>query len=287
MKLRNNNFIGIFDSGIGGISVLNSCINLMPYENYVYFADTKNFPYGKKSKIELENIGLNAISELYDEGAKEIIIACNTMSTSNIDLFRLKFKNIKIIGTFPNFTTIFNNNITLSNRFMSFDKGNGFKISNKKIKLLIIATTATTKSEYLNSLVEQLNGYIDIYVESTDFIVKAVENDYLNSESFINELKIFFKEYNDIDYLLLGCTHFIFAIDKLKMFINEDVKILSGGEITANEAYTSLHENNLLYGNSNPFIKIIDYNIDDNKIKLYNKLLKTSSHTINYYKELP
>lgn len=286
MKFKKDNFIGIFDSGIGGISVLNSCIKLMPYENFVYFADSENFPYGKKSINELEGIGLNVISRLYNMGSKEIIIACNTMSTNNIKTFKQEFKDINIIGTFPNFTTIFNNNITLSDRYISFDKANGLKISNKKIKLLIIATTATTRSEYLHNLVEQLEDYIDIYIEATDFIVKAVENNYLDSENFINELDVFFKEYKDIDYILLGCTHFAFAIDKLKMFINEDVKLLSGGEITANDAYTSLHNNNLLNDNSNPFIKIVDYNLSDNKIQLYNKLLKTSTHSIQYCKEL-
>lgn len=286
MKLTNNNFIGIFDSGIGGISVLNSCINLMPYENYVYFADTKNFPYGKKSKTELENIGLNVISKLYSKGAKEIIIACNTMSTSNIGLFQKRFNNIKIIGTFPNFTTIFNNNLTLSDNSISYDKTNGLQITNKKIKLLIIATTATTKSEYLNNLVKQFKKYIDIYVEPTDFIVKAVENDYLDSDDFINKLKIFLKDYDYLDYIWLGCTHFPFAVDKIKMFVNNDVKFLSGGDIAANDAYTNLHNNNLLNGNSEPFINIVDYNLDDNKIKLYNKLLKPSPHIRQYYTTL-
>ena len=286
MKFKKDNFIGIFDSGIGGISVLNSCIKLMPYENFVYFADSENFPYGKKSINELEGIGLNVISRLYNMGSKEIIVACNTMSTNKIRIFKQKFKDVNIIGTFPNFTTIFNNNITLSDRYISFDKANGLKISNKKIKLLIIATTATTRSEYLQNLVEQLKDYIDIYIEATDFIVKAVENNYLDSENFINELDVFFKEYKDIDYILLGCTHFAFAIDKFKMFINNDVKLLSGGEITANDAYTSLHNNNLLNGNSNPFIKIVDYNLSDDKIQLYNRLLNTSTHSIQYCKEL-
>lgn len=287
MKLTNDNFIGIFDSGIGGISVLNSCIDLMPYENYVYFADTKNFPYGKKTKTELENIGLNVISKLYDRGSNEIVIACNTMSTSNMALFQQTFKDIKIIGTFPDLTPIFQSNLTISEKLISYDKANGLHISNNKIKLLIIATTATTKSKYLKDLVRQFDGYIDIYVEPANFIVKAVENDYLNSDRFISELESLLKEYENTDYILLGCTHFVFAVEKIKLFVNNNVKFLTGGDIAANIAYINLHDNNLLNGNTSPYIKIVDYNIDNNKIELYNKLLKPSAHTRDYYAELP
>ncbi len=286
MKFKNDNFIGIFDSGIGGISVLNSCINLMPYENYVYFADTKNFPYGKKSKNELKNIVIDIVSKLYDKGSKEIIIACNTMSTNNTYLFNQKYKDIKIIGTFPNFNSIFDKKITLLDKFISIDKKDGIHISNHKIKLLIIATTATTKSEYLNNLVKQFEKYIDIYVEPADFIVDAVEKNYLDSENFTKELEEFFKEYYNIDYLLLGCTHFHFAINKIKNYVNLNVEWLSGGDNASNNAYKNLIADHLLNGNSKPQIKIIDYYIDNDKINLYNKLLKPSSHIVNYYKEL-
>ena len=94
MKYDIRNFIGVFDSGIGGISVLNELIARMPSENYIYFADTANFPYGKKSKAELFDIGKGIISQFDEKNAKALVIACNTMSTCDMDGFKTKFTNL-------------------------------------------------------------------------------------------------------------------------------------------------------------------------------------------------
>lgn len=285
MKLKKHNFIGIFDSGIGGISVLNSSIKHMPYENYVYYADTQNFPYGKKSKKMLTNIGLGILSRFFNLNAKETIIACNTMSTSNMALFKKAFPKMNIIGTFPDFTSIFNPNSVISQKTLFFDRKNGIKYRNFKTKLLIIATTATTKSEFLIDLIDQFSDIIDIYIEPADFIVKAVENDKLETFEFDNELRDCFKEYYDIDYLLLGCTHFPHAIKQIKKYVNNNTVFCSGGDIAADNAYIYLQQNNLLENNEKPYIKIVDYNLDDNKIDLYKNLIKTTNHDITFYKE--
>ena len=284
MKLENSNFIGIFDSGIGGISVLNSCISNMPNENYIYFADSLNFPYGKKSKDELTEIGLNILSFFNKMNTKEVIIACNTMSTSNIKLFRETYSDMNIIGTFPDFTCIFKPNTILNERYMTYSKNDGFNISHNKKKLLIIATTATCKSEYLKSLINKCKNIIDIYVEPTDFIVKAVENDKLDTYEFKDELKNFLKEYMDIDYLQLGCTHFPHASKVLRDILGDEVQMFSGGDIAANIAYNYLLDNNMLNSKSNSNIKIIDASLDDNKIKLYKKLINANDDNIEFCK---
>ena len=284
MKFGNGNFIGIFDSGIGGISVLNSCISNMPNENYIYFADSLNFPYGNKSKDELTEIGINILSIFSKMNAKETIIACNTMSTSNIELFRETYSDMNIIGTFPDFSCIFKPNTILNEHYISYSKKEGLNISRNKKKLLIIATTATCKSEYLKSLINKCKNLIDIYVEPTDFIVKAVEYDKLNTYEFKDELKNFLKEYEDIDYLQLGCTHFSHASKVLRDILGDKVQMFSGGDIAANIAYNYLLENNMLNNISNTSIKIIDRNLDDTKINLYRKLVNANIENIEFYK---
>ena len=285
MKFNGENFIGVFDSGIGGISVLNSTIKLMPYENYIFFADSNHFPYGTKTKSQITNIGLEILASFDNLNAKEVIIACNTMSTSNINLFKKKFKNIDIIGTFPDFTQIFKESSTiLSSKTIYFDKKNGLKISNHKIKLLIIATTATSKSKFLCNQINIFNNLIDIYVEPADFIVKAVENDKLDTFEFRNYLSDLFKEYYDIDYLLLGCTHFPHAENYIRQYLNWNVNIFSGGDVASKNAYNYMKQSNKLSNYEKPFIKIVDNSIDNKKIELYKKLLKTNTHDVEFYK---
>ena len=284
MKLKNYNFIGIFDSGIGGVSVLNSTIKLMPNENYIYFADSNNFPYGTKSIETITNIGLEILSIFNDLHSKEVIIACNTMSTSNMPLFKKSFKNMNIIGTFPDFTTIFKktNNI-ISNKTIYFDKINGIKVKKNKLKLLIIATSATVKSQYLKKLIETFKNVIDIYIEPADFIVKAVESDNLESFEFNNNLSKLFKEYYDIDYLLLGCTHFPHAEKYINKYMNNNAKLITGGDIASYNAYNYLSKNNLFCYNNNPNISVIDNSIDEKKVALYMKLIKSNTHNIKFY----
>ena len=245
MKFNKESFIGVFDSGIGGISVLNSSIKLMPYENYIFFADSNHFPYGTKTKEQITDIGLEILSSFNALNAKEVIIACNTMSTSNMELFKKTFKNIDIVGTFPDLTQLFMNPSTvLSSKTIYFDKKSGLNISNYRIKLLIIATTATSKSDFLCNQINIFNNLIDIYVEPADFIVKAVENNILNTFEFRNYLSDLFKEYYDIDYLLLGCTHFSHVENYIRKYLNENVNIISGGDIVSKSAYNYLKQSN-------------------------------------------
>ena len=284
MKLNSGNFIGIFDSGIGGISVLNQCIRLMPNENYVFFADSSNFPYGTKPNTQIAQIGLDIIGHFDKLGAKEVIIACNTMSTSDMPLFVSTYPNLKIFGTYPDFTKLLTPGTILKEDTYKYDKENGLQIKKSKLKLLIIATTATCKSTFLTQLVKEFKSFIDIYVEPTDFIVEAVENNKLETFEFRNQLELFFKEYKDINYLLLGCTHFPFASDEIKKIVNDGVVMFSGGDIAAKNAFDYTSQNDMMSNIVNPTITIIDSQIDDKRMRLYNKLIRTNSHEIIFGK---
>lgn len=279
MKYKYDNFIGIFDSGFGGISVLNYCLSIMPNENYVYFADSSNCPYGKKSKEELIAIGDDILEHFHNAKAKEVIIACNTMSTNVIDHFIAKFNDMYIIGTYPDFTQIFKPGLVLKNESISYDADNNLQIKRDHLKILIIATTTTSKSKYLKDRIKEINGILHIYIEPADFIVQAVENDTIDSFAFRNDLENLFKEYKDIDYLVLGCTHFPFAMDQIKSILNNKIKIVSGCDITSQEAYNYLQNNNELSNIQNPSIRIIDFNINEERKRIYNKLI-SKGHNI-------
>lgn len=286
MNYNTDNFIGVFDSGLGGISVLNNLIKLMPYENYVYYADSNHFPYGKKSKKELVKIGKNIIDRFNKRNAKTVVIACNTMSTSDMPAFNKKFPKLKIIGTYPNFAPMLTPGLVLTNETITYDRDNRIKITRNRKKLLIIATTSTCKSEYLGDLTSNADGFMSVYVEPADFIVHAVENDELESYEFKTRLKEFFKEYMDIDFLLLGCTHFSFAINSMREILGDKVKIQSSGDIAARDCHNYLSNNNILTKSLSPYIDIVDAKIDEEKMKVYKRLIRipNGTHEISFSK---
>jgi len=92
--------IGVFDSGIGGLSILNSLVEKLPYENFIYLSDNKNCPYGNKSQEQIINFSLKNSKKLIELNCKMIIVACNTATTNSIDLLREKI-DIPIIGIEP------------------------------------------------------------------------------------------------------------------------------------------------------------------------------------------
>lgn len=271
-----NNFIGLFDSGFGGISVLNKCIELMPNENYVFYADSKNCPYGKRTKENLISIGCDILSKFNKYEPKSIIIACNTMSTSSPSKLREPFPNLKIIGTYPNFEHIFKNGLVIENNSYSYNKENGFDIKKKRIKILILSTTATSKSEYLKEKINLYKDFVDIYVEPADIIVHAVENDEVDTFEFYNELEKLLSPFRDADYMVLGCTHFIFAEKIIRKIMNENVKISSGGTIAAYECYdyiNSLKTNAAVEKTNKKKIVVVDAMLNEKRKNIFLKLI--------------
>ena len=106
------------------------------------------------------------------------------------------------------------------------------------------------KSQYLKKLIETFKNVIDIYIEPADFTVKAVESDNLENFEFNNNLSRLFKEYYDIDYLMLGCTHFPHAEKYINKYINKNTKIITGGDIASYNAYNYLLNSNFSHNNN-------------------------------------
>ena len=102
--------VGIFDSGIGGLTTYKEIKKLLPNENYIYYADTKNNPYGSKTQDELKQITKNIVNKLITKGAKIIVIACNTATTNCIEYLRKEFPNTIFIGTEPAIKVACDNN---------------------------------------------------------------------------------------------------------------------------------------------------------------------------------
>ena len=280
-----NGVIGVLDSGFGGISVLNHLLSYMPNENYVFYGDSKNSPFGTKSIDELYKIGKNIIKTLLFYDPKVIVVACGTMSTNIINDLQKEFKQVRLIGTYPTFDRALTPGLTLSESNFTFDKNSGLKITHDTKKVLIIATSATCKSKFLNDLRTSYKDVLDLYVEPADPIVKAVENETLESFEFDEYLRKLFTPYMDIDYLVLGCTHFPFAIKQIKQVLGNHVRIVSGCENAASNAKEYLDTNHKLEDITRTedinTLKIIDSGLTPERVKMYKKLISINLDDYN------
>lgn len=226
----NNNPIGVFDSGIGGLTVLKKIKEILPNEKYIYYADTDNVPYGTKPKEEVKKYINQAVEFLISKNVKAIVIACNTATSIAAKELRGKY-TIPIIGIEPAAKP------AVENR--------GDK------KVLIMATPTTIKEEKLTYLLKNLNAneYVDLIAMPK--LVEFAENKEFSS----NDVKLYIqdqlKEYNLENYseLVLGCTHFPFFKETLAKIFPKETQIIDGSTGVAKRLKNVLKENNLLGNN--------------------------------------
>lgn len=226
----NNNPIGVFDSGIGGLTVLKKIVQILPKEKYIYYADTDNVPYGTKPKEEVKEYINNAVEFLISKEVKAIVVACNTATSIAVKELREKY-TIPIIGIEPAAKP------AIQNR------------GNKKV--LIMATPTTIKEEKLKYLLESLNAEENVDLIAMPKLVEFAENKDFKSNNVKEYIEQQLQEYNLEDYseLVLGCTHFPFFKDILSKVFPKDTQIIDGSTGVANRLKNILEENNLLGNN--------------------------------------
>lgn len=184
--MQKENPIGIFDSGIGGVTVLKEIIKVLPNENYIYYSDSKNNPYGDKSKEELISICDNIVNFLLSKSCKIIVIACNTASAIAIKILRKKYPKIKFVGIEPAYKMVHD--------------------YNPQGETLIMATKGTIESEKFNMLYEKYNNH-KTYLMPCIGLADIIEE---GSKEKINKyLKDNLEQYNNkVKNVVLGCTHY-------------------------------------------------------------------------------
>ncbi len=220
--------IGIFDSGIGGLTTLEEIKKLLPNENYIYYADTKNNPYGEKSKEELCSITENIVNYLLERDVKLIVIACNTATTNCIEYLRNKFKNIEFVGTEPAIKVACDNNYK---------------------NTLVLATPSTINSERTQSLLEKnIKENENFYLIPCEGLANAIEK---KDDDKINELlDKYLKDYKNIDSIVLGCTHYPIIKDKIQKYF-PNAKLIDGNIGVAKRVKFILERDNLLSKSNN------------------------------------
>ena len=201
--------IAIFDSGIGGLTVLKEALTALPGAEYLYYADTKNFPYGVKKKAEVIEYVVNAFNFLAGKNIQIAVVACNTATSVAISELRMRFK-FPILGMEPAIKPAI--------------AGNSGK------KILVLATSLTLRESKLEALIRSLDREQRIHKKALDKLVAYAERFDFDSieikQYLIEELaSIDFSEYETI---VLGCTHFIYYSKAIEGIVGKNIKIIDG-----------------------------------------------------------
>lgn len=249
--------IAVIDSGVGGISVLKELIRLMPNENYLYFGDNKNAPYGTKTSQEVLEIMYKNVENLINRGVKAIVIACNTATAASAKQLREKYKDIPIIGIEP----------AIKPSAQYKDQSN----------VLVMATPLTLKQEKIHDLMQRFSGEVNIISLPCPGLMELVEEGKINGDEVEEFLKKLFKPYENmkIDSVVLGCTHYPHIKNSIIKILGENVMIFDGGEGTARETKRRLEQIDMLNSlNDEGSVKIECSDENRDITELAQKLLK-------------
>jgi len=222
----NENPIGLFDSGIGGTSIWKEVHALMPNENTIYLADSKNAPYGLKSKDEIIALSFKNTEFLLENNCKIIVVACNTATTNAIKELRAKY-NVPFIGIEPAIKPA--------------------ALQSKTQTIGILATKGTLNSELFHKNVAN-HPDVKIIEQIGHGLVQLIENGDMDSAEMEELLKSYLNPMveKNIDYLVLGCSHYPYLIPQIKKIIPSQIKIIDSGEAVAKQTQKILEQNNLL-----------------------------------------
>lgn len=220
--MENNKPIGIFDSGIGGTSIWAEIHHLLPNEKTIYLADSKNAPYGQKSKAEIIALSCKNTELLLDMDCKLIVVACNTATTNAIQELRAKYK-VPFIGIEPAIKPAATNSRTQT--------------------IGILATQGTLNSELFNKTTEIYRD-TKIIEQVGHGLVQLIESGNIDSLEMTKLLQEYLKPMIEanIDYLVLGCSHYPYLIPQLKKILPPNIQIIDSGEAVARQTQNVLKE---------------------------------------------
>ena len=224
--MNKNDFIAVFDSGVGGISVLRHLVRVLPEERFLYFGDSANAPYGTRSREEVKALTFAATQRLLEQGIKALVVACNTATSAAIRDLRAAYPELIIIGIEPALK-------------LAADKFPGGHLG-------VMATPMTLREEKFARLMERFQESCEIYKIPAPGLVELIESGKADSAEAEALLRDLFAPYPRLDALVLGCTHYPFAAGAIARVLGSNVTLLDGGDGTARETRRRLQEAGLL-----------------------------------------
>ena len=220
-------YIAVFDSGVGGLCVLRHLRRLMPGERFLYYGDSANAPYGVRSRQQVRELTFAAVEMLLNRGIKALVVACNTVTSVAIDQLRARYPELIIVGIEPALK-------------LAADLFPGGGIG-------VMATPLTLREEKFARLMARCDDHCTIYKIPAPTLVGIVEAGKVDTEQTRQMLRELFEPYRGrLDALVLGCTHYPFASHTISHILDDRVAILDGGDGTARETRRRLAAAGLL-----------------------------------------
>ena len=252
--MNKNDKIGIFDSGIGGVTVLQEILKILPNENYIYYSDSKNCPYGDKSDEQINEICENIVKIFIEQNCKAIVIACNTASAKSVQYLRKKYNHIPFIAIEPAYKMVYD---------YAYDK-----------PTLVMATKGTIESEKFNLLYHKYDNHKTILLPCVGLadIIEEGDNDKIKEY-----LKEHLEQYKGkMENIVLGCTHYPLIKKEIKEVLGK-VEFFNGAPYLAKHLKEILEEENMI---NESYIKndiqFIDSSKDEKKKKRFFEIINNN-----------
>lgn len=216
--MADNRPIGVFDSGIGGLTVSKAISDLLPNESIIYFGDTKHLPYGDKSKETISYYALKICKYLLEQDCKMIVVACNSASAAAYDVLLDFFRGST---DFVNVVDPLVDNVVRQ----------GFS------KVGVIATKATIKSNVYESKLKAKHSELKVVSKATPLLAPMIEKGFHSGEVSQAVIKAYLEDqqFTDIDAILLACTHYPLITDEISAFFNQKVQIFDSTIVVAKQ----------------------------------------------------
>jgi len=218
MSPHTNSPIGIFDSGVGGLSVLRAVREQMPNESIIYFGDQDHVPYGSRLLEQIQNFSEGITNFLLEQNAKIIVVACNTASAAALKYLRENFPDIQFVGMEPAVKPAAEHTQTG--------------------KVGVLATPATFQGALYASVVERFANGVELLQSTCPGLVQQIEQGNIDGEATreILEDALLPMLEKDIDTVVLGCTHYPFVIPLIQQIVGENVRVIDPAPSVARQA---------------------------------------------------
>ena len=220
--------IGVFDSGLGGISVLRACTALLPQEDFLFFGDSANAPYGEKPLDQVRDLTLQAAAGLVNQGVKAIVVACNTATSAAITLLRKKYPDMPVIGIEPAVKPAAQ--------------------ADNSSSVLVMATPLTIQEDKYQKLAAAFCDQANVISLPCKGLAELVEQGHFHGPELDGYLQALFLPFRhcSVEYIVLGCTHYPFVRSAIRKNFGRPVTIIDGSDGTARQLKRQLEAKGLL-----------------------------------------
>lgn len=251
--------VGVFDSGVGGISVLREFVRLMPEEDFIYFGDSVHAPYGTKTAEEITELSETIAADFYRRGVKAIAVACNTATSAAIAVLRSLYTDIPVVGIEPAVKPA--------------------ALIKENPNVIVLATPMTVKGEKFRHLLERFENLADVKALPCPGLMEYVEKGIFDGpelEEYLDNLLGPFVRAGAVDAVVLGCTHYPFLRRQIQKTLGPGIPVIDGSEGTARELKRQLERRGWLRS-GNVRGQVILQNSDPSELPLMRKLLEAEN----------